>query len=93
MNEHVVVDKHPLPNIDEMFHELRGAKYFSKLDLKSAYHQLDLHPESRYITTFITHDGLYRYKRVCFGLASAPACFQKVMSRILSGIRGVIVLY
>ncbi|KAJ8046478.1 hypothetical protein HOLleu_05158 [Holothuria leucospilota] len=89
VNEQVVVDKHPLPNIEEMFSNLRGAKYFSKLDLKSAYHQLELHPDSRDITTFITYEGLFRYKRVCFGLASAPACFQKLMTNVLRGLCGV----
>ena len=84
-----MVDKHPLPNIEEMFSNLRGAKYFSKLDLKSAYHQLELHPDSRDITTFITYEGLFRYKRVCFGLASAPACFQKLMTNVLRGLCGV----
>ena len=90
VNDAVVVEKHPLPNIEEMFTELRNAKYFSKLDLKSAYHQLELDESSRAFTTFITHKGLFRYKRVCFGLASAPSCFQRVMSSVLKGLDGVL---
>ncbi|PIK48057.1 hypothetical protein BSL78_15069 [Apostichopus japonicus] len=89
LNENMVLEKHPLPHIEELLTELQGASYFSKLDLKSAYHQLQLHEESRDLTTFITHAGIYRYKRVCFGLASAPSCFQKVMHSILTGLQGV----
>lgn len=84
-----MIEKYPLPNIDELLSELRNAKFFSKLDLKSAYYQLELEESSRYLTTFVTHEGLYRYKRVCFGLASAPTCFQRVMSSVLQGIKGV----
>ncbi|KAJ8048227.1 hypothetical protein HOLleu_00459 [Holothuria leucospilota] len=89
LNENMVVEKHPIPHIEELLTELQGASCFSKLDLKSAYHQLELHEESRNLTTFVTHNGVYRYKRVCFGLASAPACFQKVMHSILAGLPGV----
>ena len=89
VNRAVIPDKYPLPNIEEMFSELRNAKYFSQLDLASAYHQLLLHPDSRHLTAFITHDGLYQYKRVCFGISSAPSAFQKMLSSILSGIQGV----
>ena len=69
--------------------EFDGAKCFSRLDLKSALNQMELDEESRHLTMFITHDGLFRYKRVCFGLASAPSCFQSMMSSILHGIPGV----
>ena len=89
VNESVVVEKFPLPNIDELLTELCHSKHFTKLDLKSAYHQLHLAEESRYLTTFVTHEGLFRYKRVCFGLASAPTCFQRVMSSVLKGLKGV----
>uniref|UniRef100_A0A096M937 CCHC-type domain-containing protein n=1 Tax=Poecilia formosa TaxID=48698 RepID=A0A096M937_POEFO len=67
---------------------LRGATVFSTIDLASAYHQMPLHPESRDITAFITNDGLFRFCRVPFGLASVPSAFQK-MSIILAGLPGV----
>ncbi|PIK54155.1 hypothetical protein BSL78_08940 [Apostichopus japonicus] len=88
-NKAVIVDKYPLPSITELFNNLQGAKIFSKLDLASAYHQLELSEDSRDLTAFITHEGLYRFKRVCFGLASAPSAFQKMMSSILAGLPGV----
>lgn len=60
---------------------------FPKLDLRPAgTDQVELSPESRGLTTFITHDGLYQFKRICFGLASAPVAFQNMMSRILKGV-------
>ena len=88
-NKSVVIDGFPLPHMEEMFTELRGATLFSTLDLQSAYHQLPLHEDSRSLTTFITHDGLFHFKRVPFGLASAPSCFQRMMSTILKGLPGV----
>ncbi|KAK7909818.1 hypothetical protein WMY93_014502 [Mugilogobius chulae] len=88
-NKAVIVDSHPLPLIEDILSELRGAVLFSTLDLKSAYHQLTLHEESRGLTAFITHEGLYQYCRVPYGLSSAPAAFQKMMTQILSGLNGV----
>ena len=79
----------PLPNIDEILGELHGAKYFACLDLASAYHQLPLSAESKDLTAFITHDGHFRFKRVCFGIASAPSAFQKMMSAVLRGLKGI----
>ena len=89
VNRAVVVDSFPLPDLQELFAELRHATVFSTLDLNSAYHQLELAEQSRDYTAFITHDGLFRFRRVCFGLASAPAAFQKLMSSVLSGLPGV----
>ena len=89
VNKAVIPDVYPIPPIQELLCELHDAKVFSQLDMESAYHQLELHPNSRDLTAFITHDGLYRYKRVCFGLSSAPSAFQKTMSSILCGLDGV----
>ncbi|XP_064470125.1 uncharacterized protein K02A2.6-like [Ornithodoros turicata] len=89
-NKAVVPDCFPLPHTDELLNALAGATKFSKLDLSSAYHQVPLHPDSRDLTAFITHDGLFRFKRVCFGLASAPSAFQHMMSLVLKGCKGVL---
>lgn len=88
-NKAVVPDSHPLPLIEDLLAELRGSVMYSTLDLKSTYHQLELHEKSRGLTAFITHEGLYRYCRVTYGLSSAPAAFQKMMTKILSGLQGV----
>ena len=82
-------ERHPMPTLDEIIHDLNGAKVFSKLDLNQAYHQIELHPDSRYITTFVTHKGLRRYTRLMFGLSSASEIFQHIVQQVLSGIQGV----
>lgn len=88
-NQAIIVDSFPLPHAEDLLQSLQGAKWFSKLDLASAYHQVTLHEDSRDLTTFVTHEGLFRFKRVCFGLASAPSAFQQLMHQILSGCSGV----
>ena len=88
-NEAVIEDKCLLPTVDEMLSEMQGATHFSKMGLKSAYHQLELDPESRYLTAFITHEGVFRFCTIYFGLSSAPSCFQKMMSIILAVNPGV----
>ena len=89
LNKQIVIERYVMPNTEELFSELHGATVFSKLDLKSAYHQVELTEDCRHLTTFITPTGLFRYKRVCFGLASAPACFQRLMDNVLKGLDGV----
>ncbi|CAB4036105.1 Retrovirus-related Pol poly from transposon [Paramuricea clavata] len=68
---------------------LNGAKFFSKHDLSQAYHQLELDEQSRYITTFSTHVGLYRYKRLNYGTNAAAEIFQYTLQTALKGIKGV----
>lgn len=89
-NKAIIVDRFPLPHSDDLVHQLAGATHFSKINLASAYHQVELTTESRDLMTFIIHDGLFRFRRVCFGLASPPAAFQKMMTSILRGCRGVL---
>ena len=70
------------------FQGLNKSKFFSKLDLISAYHQRELSPESRDITTFGTHTGLYRYKRLMFGISCKPEMYQKVLHQVLQECDG-----
>ena len=81
-------ERHPTPTTDDLIHTLNGATVFSKLDLRSGYHQLTLAPESRYITTFATHKGLKRYTRLNFGTNSASEMFQKVVNEQIRDIPG-----
>ncbi|CAB4015782.1 Hypothetical predicted protein [Paramuricea clavata] len=81
-------ERHTTPTIDDLIHDLNGATVFSKIDLNSGYHQLELAPESRYITTFSTHRGLRRYTRLNFGTSSAAEVFQDAIQQVLSGIEG-----
>ena len=82
--------RHPKPTVNDISVKLNGAKYFSKLDLTQAYHQLPLHKDSRYITTFNTHLGLYRYTRLNYGTNAAMEIFQHVLQQNLQGIAGVL---
>ena len=81
-------EKHLMPTIDDLVTDLNGATVFSKLDLSSGYHQLELEPESRHITTFSSHVGLRRYKRLVFGRNAASEIFQNAIEVILTGLPG-----
>lgn len=87
-NKAIEREHHLLPTIDELIHDMNGATVFSKLDLRSGYHQLELDKDSRYITNFNTHIGIYRYKRLNFGISSASEIFQATISSLLRGIKG-----
>ena len=85
-NRAILRERHPTPTVDDLVHTLNGAKVFSKLDLRSGYHQLLLDAESRYITTFQTHKGLRRYRTLNFGTSSASEIFQNVIAEQLRDI-------
>ena len=87
-NEAVERERYPIPTIEEVMQYLNKGKVFSKLDLKWGYHQIELTEESRNITTIITHKGLFRYKRLMFGISSAPEKYQQVVQQVLQGIDG-----
>jgi transposase InsO family protein len=87
-NKAIKRERHPMPTMDDLTHILNGATVFSKLDLRSGYHQLVLSPECRHITTFATHDGLWRYKRLNFGTNSASEIFQKQIQSLLANTQG-----
>ena len=83
-------ERHVTPTINEVIHDLNGACVFSKLDLNQGYNQLELDESSRYITTFSSHFGLWRYRRLNFGINSAAEVFQNAIRETLNGIPGVI---
>ena len=85
-NKAIIRDRHNMPTLDERIHALNGAIVISKLDLSNGYHQLELHPSSRYIITFRTHNGLYGYKRLNFGISSASEIFQEHIRKVISNI-------
>ena len=89
INQALDVDQYPLPKPEDLFATLSSGVTFTKLDLSQAYLQLPLEENSKKYATVNTHQGLYQYNRLPFGIASAPAVFQRLMDSILQGIPGV----
>ncbi|CAK1596120.1 unnamed protein product [Parnassius mnemosyne] len=89
-NKAIIRENHPLPTMEQLFPKFCKATCFSKLDIKNAFHQVELDKNSRNITTFITSKGLYRYKRLMFGISCAPEHFQKIMEKMLLPCEGVV---
>ena len=89
VNQACPTEQYPLPRADELFSDLSGGKYFTKLDLSSAYLQLQLSDSAKELVTINTHKGLFQYNRLPFGVASAPAIFQRTMETLLRGVKGV----
>ena len=90
INPMLEVDQYPLPRPEDLFASLARGKQFSKIDLTSAYQQMSLDQHSKELVVINTHKGLFRYTRLPFGVASAPAIFQKVMDTVLQGPPNVI---
>ena len=86
INQASHTESYPLPRIEELFSNMSGGKYFSKLDLANAYLQIPVEEGSREYLTINTHKGLFQYNRLSFGVASAPAIFQRAMETLLRGL-------
>jgi hypothetical protein len=87
-NKAVQRERFPIPNVEDTLYQMNGATVFSKLDLPQSFHQIELEESSRYITTFVCHKGLYRYKRLMFGINSAPELHQRIIQQIIPDIPG-----
>ena len=87
LNAVTVVDAYPLPRIDDTLDALSGVQWFSTLDLKSGYHQVEVEEEDRKKTAFSFGQGLWQFKVMPFGLCNAPSCFERLMERVLEGLQ------
>jgi hypothetical protein len=82
LNAVTIKNKYPLPRIDILFDQLAGAQLFSKIDLRSGYHQIKIHAKDIPKTAFTMRYGLYEYLVISFGLTSAPAHFMYLMNSV-----------
>jgi hypothetical protein len=82
LNEVTINNKYPLPRIDDLFDQLKGAKYFSKIDLRSGHYQLRIRSGDVPKTTFVTHYGQHEFTVMPFGLTNAPVYFINLMNKM-----------
>jgi hypothetical protein len=82
LNEVTIKNKYPLPRIDDLFEQLKGDKYFSKVDLRSGYHQLKIRESDIPKTAFVTRYGQYEFTVMSFRLTNAPTYFMNLMNKV-----------
>ncbi|GBM95898.1 Retrovirus-related Pol polyprotein from transposon 297, partial [Araneus ventricosus] len=92
LNAITIPDKYPLPVMDTLLHDAKSTAFMSTLDLKTGYHQIELNPDDKDKTAFVCPFGMFRYKRMPFGLKNAPATFQRLMDQFRNGLPTVNIL-
>ena len=93
MNKVTIKNKYPLPRMDDLVDRLGGAKYFTKIDLRTGYHQITIDPNGMQKTVFQTRFGHYEFLVLPFGLTNAPATFQQMMNDLFCPYLGSVWWY
>jgi hypothetical protein len=88
LNAITVKNRYPLPRIDDLLDQLHGATRFTSIDLQMGYHQIKITADDVPKTAFLTHQGLFQYRVLCFGISNAPSTFQAVMNKALAPVLG-----
>ncbi|KAH7708133.1 Gag-Pol polyprotein [Aphelenchoides avenae] len=86
LNDAIELNRHLIPQPEDLFNALKDSKFFSALDLSDAYLRIELDDESKKLRSITTHRGFYRFDRLPFGVKPAPAIFRSVMDQMLAGI-------
>jgi hypothetical protein len=88
LNRKAIKERYPLPHIHDQIDALSGARYFTTLDMKAGFHQMEVEENSKHFTAFITPDGLYEYNRMPFGYVNSPAVYQRAIDKALGNLKG-----
>ncbi|XP_064214102.1 uncharacterized protein LOC135266773 [Tribolium castaneum] len=93
LNRVIEEDRYPIPKIEDIFNKMRGGKYFCTLDIQKAYLHMPVDEESAIMQAISTHKGVYKVKRLMFGVKTAPNAWQRFMDQMLQDLEGVVCFF